>query len=60
MSGAFLALVEVDPTTLPEAVAQELKPGIPASVLIPTGERTVLEYIIDPFLDRMHGALREE
>ena len=56
----FLALVEVDPTTLPEAVAQELKPGIPASVLIPTGERTVLEYIIDPFLDRMHGALREE
>lgn len=56
----FLALVEVDPSTLPEAVAQELKPGIPASVLIPTGERTVLEYIIDPFLDRMHGALREE
>lgn len=37
-----------------------LMPGMPASVVIKTGERTLLEYIVHPLLRRLHMALTEE
>jgi protease secretion system membrane fusion protein len=37
-----------------------LMPGMPASVVIKTGERTLLEYIVHPLLRRIHMALTEE
>ncbi len=37
-----------------------LRPGMPASVVIKTGERTLLEYIVHPLLRRLHMALTEE
>lgn len=36
-----------------------LFPGMQVSTSIHTGERTVLEYILDPFLDSMGSAMRE-
>ena len=36
-----------------------LTPGMPADVLIVTGERTVLEYLISPLRDSLRNALRE-
>jgi protease secretion system membrane fusion protein len=38
----------------------QVRPGMPVEVLVKTGERTLLSYLLKPLLDRMHGALREE
>jgi protease secretion system membrane fusion protein len=38
----------------------QVRPGMPVEVLVKTGERTLLSYLLKPVLDRMHGALREE
>jgi len=43
--------------SLPDGVA--LSPGMPAEVLIMTGERTALEYLVRPFLDSVSLAFRE-
>ena len=40
--------------------AHEIKAGMPAEVFIKTGERTMLNYIFKPLLDRMRSALTEE
>jgi HlyD family secretion protein len=37
-----------------------LQPGMPAEILIKTGNRTVLAYLGQPLLDSMHMALREK
>ncbi|WP_313950542.1 HlyD family type I secretion periplasmic adaptor subunit [Accumulibacter sp.] len=38
----------------------EIKAGMPAQVVIKTGERTMLNYIVKPLLDRAKPALTEE
>ena len=37
-----------------------LVPGMPVEVYIPTQERVVLSYLIQPVLDQMNRAMREE
>lgn len=56
----FLAKVEVDPVEL-ERIAPEIKlsPGMPADVMILTGERTLLDYLIRPFIESMTKSFRE-
>ena len=44
----FLGIVVIDQTNLPPALAGQLRPGMPAEVVVPTGERTVMSYITDP------------
>jgi len=36
-----------------------IRPGMPVDVIIRTGERTLLEYVVRPIKDRMIGALKE-
>ena len=38
----------------------EIKAGMPAQVLIKTGERTLLNYIFKPMMDRLNASLTEE
>ena len=38
----------------------QLYPGMPAEVMIVTGERTLLQYLIQPVIDSFHRAFREE
>jgi protease secretion system membrane fusion protein len=38
----------------------EIKPGMEVEVLASTGERTMLNYLLKPLIERMHGAFREE
>jgi protease secretion system membrane fusion protein len=38
----------------------EIKAGMPAEVFIKTGERTMLNYLFKPIVDRMKSALTEE
>lgn len=56
----FLARVEVPPEAL-EGLAEDihLSPGMPAEVMIMTGERTALQYIIEPFVDTLRRSFRE-
>lgn len=39
---------------------RRLQPGMPADVMIKTGERTALQYLFQPLLDNLEHAWREE
>jgi HlyD family type I secretion membrane fusion protein len=61
-SGISYFLVEI---TVPAAnIAQagpgvHLAPGMPASVAIVTGSRSILDYLLEPFTDSMRSAMKE-
>ncbi len=52
--------VELTPESLEKLSDLELVPGMPAEVMIKTGERTVVEYLIQPITDAFARALRED
>lgn len=56
----FLANVTVDISTLPDEIKDRITPGMPAEVVIATGERTVLDYLITPIEDVLVRSFREE
>ena len=39
--------------------ALDINPGMPAEVLIMTGERTMLQYLIQPLIDSLRRSFRE-
>lgn len=56
----FLARIEVDRASMAAAGRGiQLLPGMPADVLIMTGERTLAEYLLQPFLDALWRSFRE-
>lgn len=56
----YLARVEVDRDDLHRISPKiELIPGMPVDVLIVTGERTIANYLLRPFLDAIWKTLRE-
>ena len=55
----FLARIEVSPESLKKADI-ELLPGMPAEVMIVTGERTALSYLTRPLLDSFRRSLKEQ
>ena len=56
----FLAKVVIDPDELAQLdEGLELSPGMPASVMIVTGERTVLDYLLRPFVESLTKTFRE-
>ena len=56
----YLARVEVDREAIRNIGPQvELVPGMPAEVLIVTGERTMLQYLLEPFSDIFRRSFRE-
>jgi HlyD family secretion protein len=56
----YLARVEVDREALTKIGPQvELVPGMPAEVLIVTGERTMMQYLMEPFSDLFRRGFRE-
>ncbi|MGE3481412.1 MAG: HlyD family type I secretion periplasmic adaptor subunit [Gammaproteobacteria bacterium] len=57
----YLARVEVNREALAEALGSEhsLVPGMPAEVLIVTGERTLFGYLLTPVRDIFRRSLRE-
>ena len=57
----YTARVTVDRRRLHEIAPEiELSPGMPAEVFIETGERTMLEYLMQPFLQSVERAFREK
>jgi HlyD family secretion protein len=56
----YLARVLVDREEIRQLhINIELIPGMPAEVLIVTGERTMAEYLLQPFLDALWRSFRE-
>jgi len=56
----FLARVEVDPAQLAALEGRvTLSAGMPAEVFIVTGERTAIEYLLEPFFQSFRRAFRE-
>lgn len=56
----YLAQVEVTPEGVTMLGHNDIRPGMPASVLIRTGERTMLSYLLKPFLERLDKSFKEQ
>ena len=56
----YLARVSVTPEGMKELGSRQLQPGMSAEVVIKTGERTVLTYLLHPLTKRMAASMKEE
>lgn len=56
----FLARLEVTPAGMKTLGHRQLQPGMPAEVVIKTGERSMLKYLLSPLTKRMAGSMKEE
>jgi len=62
MPGAsyYLALVSITKEGLKILGDRQMQPGMPAEVIIKTGERSFLTYLLHPLLKRMAASMKEE
>lgn len=56
----YLARVELTPAGLKALGGRELQPGMQAEVLLKTGERSLLTYLLHPLTKRVAAAMTEE
>lgn len=56
----FLARITVDEEDIPEEIRDRLTAGMPADVVITTGERTVMNFIVSPLTDAVRKSMIEE
>ena len=55
-----LARITVDENDIPEEISGRLTAGMPADVIITTGERTVANFIVSPLMDAVRKSMIEE
>jgi HlyD family type I secretion membrane fusion protein len=55
----FAAEVTVARDKLPADIVGKLSAGMPADVVIPTGARTVMTYLLSPIMERFNTSMRE-
>lgn len=55
----YLAEIQVTPAGIDLLDNYQIKAGMPASVTVKTGERTLMNYLLKPFLARLERALKE-
>jgi protease secretion system membrane fusion protein len=58
--GYFLARVRITPQGMKTLGQRRMQPGMPTEVIIKTGERTLLTYLLSPLLKRVAASLKEE
>ncbi len=56
----YLARVTVNEEDIPEEIKERLTAGMPADVIITTGERTVINFIASPLMDAIRKSMLEE
>ena len=56
----YLARVTVDENDIPADIKDRLTAGMPADVVITTGERTVINFIASPLMDAVRKSMIEE
>ena len=55
----YLARVEITPKGMQQLGPRVMQPGMPAEVVVQTGDRTVLQYLLHPLLRRLGSAMNE-
>lgn len=55
----FLGIVQINKLQVPEMMQGRLVAGMPAEVVITTGERTALDYMVAPFFEAMGHSFNE-
>lgn len=56
----FLARVQVTPEGMKTLGQHQMQPGMPAEVIIKTGERTLLTYLLHPLTRRVASSMKEQ
>jgi HlyD family type I secretion membrane fusion protein len=56
----FLAQISTEDTDLPPDLTSRLRAGMPAEVVFPTGERSILEYLVSPLKEAFRNTFREK
>ena len=56
----YLARIEVTPAGMHSLGKRQLTPGMPVEIVIKTGERSMLAYVLHPLLKRLSASLKEE
>jgi protease secretion system membrane fusion protein len=56
----FLARLEVTPEGKKTLGQRQMQPGMPAEIVIKTGERSMLTYLLKPLTKRLAGSMKEE
>lgn len=56
----YLGRVAVSAEGMRELGHRKLQPGMPVEVIFKTGQRTLLQYIVNPLVKRMASSLKEE
>lgn len=60
MLSYYLARVRVTPEGMKALGRHQLQPGMPAEVIIRTGERSLLTYLLHPLTKRLAASMKEE
>ena len=56
----YLARVRITPEGMKDLGRHQMQPGMPAEVIIKTGERTVLTYMLHPLTRRIAASMKEQ
>lgn len=56
----YLARIALTPDGMSKLGPHVLQPGMPVQIIIKTGERTLLTYLLHPFMKRIAASLKEE
>jgi len=56
----YLARLEITPDGMQVLGKRQLQPGMPVEVVIKSGERSMLTYLLHPLLKRMAASMKEE
>jgi len=56
----FLARVQLTPAGMKTLGRYQMQPGMPAEVIIKTGERTLLTYMLHPLTRRVAASMTEQ
>lgn len=59
-SSYYLARVRITPEGMATLGKRQMQPGMPTEVIIKTGERSLLTYLLSPLTRRMAASLKEE
>ncbi|UJP05255.1 MAG: HlyD family type I secretion periplasmic adaptor subunit [Nitrosomonas sp.] len=51
---------QVTPEGMKQLVDQQIRAGMPVEVFVKTGERSLMNYLFKPILDRVHSSMSEE
>ena len=55
----FLVQINIEPEELEKLGGQRILAGMPTEVVLPTGERTLINYLISPLTDALRRGLLE-